>query len=214
MIVDPSDTRTRHRRLFDLITGEPDAQLLLEALGIVEYGTDRILPDDHRDYSDVRPTGRIARDDQPLSRPTAPESPRRPADCTTPPGLANLLAMPAPPPAAAKSAGRKPAAAKKPYTPRPETRTAKCGTIGGNSAHKRRGEPICDACKAAEAQYRKDRRGGITRPRPPVVCGTYNGAQKHRRLKETICHPCAEAERAYNRDRHHSRTDPRRGRAS
>jgi hypothetical protein len=44
----------------------------------------------------------------------------------------------------------------------PRQLTARCGSRSGRGRHKRRGEPICDQCLAAEARYRQERRAGAT----------------------------------------------------
>jgi hypothetical protein len=50
-----------------------------------------------------------------------------------------------------------------PRTPQP------CGTRAAATRHRRRGEPLCDACIAAERAYMRDAKKGINAKRPPHV---------------------------------------------
>lgn len=46
---------------------------------------------------------------------------------------------------------------------------ARCGTISGAVTHRRRGEPVCDDCRAAWNQYQRDNRRNWKRaPRVPL----------------------------------------------
>lgn len=53
---------------------------------------------------------------------------------------------------------------------------AECGTLSGGKAHKRRGEPLCDACLEARREYQRSRYvpsgGRPGRPRKGAASGT------------------------------------------
>lgn len=76
-----------------------------------------------------------------------------------------------------------------------------CGTISGYTLHCQRDEPKCDACKAAVAQYAKQRRRDCGIGPPGVVtCGTYSGYVAHyKRGDEEPCRPCSDARNVYQK---------------
>lgn len=83
------------------------------------------------------------------------------------------------------------AVAPQPKAPR---EPASCGTYAAWSRHKRRNEPIDDACHAAFlAKRTEDRRRAGAQPRQPAECGTRAGYQRHLRLGEKACDPCRQA---------------------
>ena len=77
----------------------------------------------------------------------------------------------------------------------------KCGTTAGYHRHTRKlKEPACDACKAAIAKYRRERRwanGGYKWV--DAECGTRSGWVRHMKRGETACNGCREAQTAYMR---------------
>lgn len=66
-----------------------------------------------------------------------------------------------------------------------------CGTPAAARRHWRLGEELCDACREADRQYQRDRRGGG--PFRPAPCGTLGGYRKHRRNGEQACAECKAA---------------------
>lgn len=72
----------------------------------------------------------------------------------------------------------------------------KCGTFAGFTAHRRRGEPPCEACRAARNAYYRASRASQT-PR----CGTSTGRRYHQRRGELVCEKCAAAYNAERRER-------------
>jgi len=85
-------------------------------------------------------------------------------------------------------------------THNPEARPLGCngkyGT-GGAKAHRRRGEPVCDACRASEAHYGREYRRGQGTRRLKYGCGTWQRHEQHRRKGEPIDLPCRLAYNAY-----------------
>lgn len=67
----------------------------------------------------------------------------------------------------------------------------------GDQAHRRRGEPVCEACRVSCNHLQRERTRGQGNPRPPVSkCGTPTGARDHYRRKEKLCLPCRLAQAA------------------
>lgn len=78
----------------------------------------------------------------------------------------------------------------------------KHGTYAGASAHYRRGEPPCDACKKAEREYKREYHRKVTAgehnpvKHKPAECGTRAGYYRHRRKGEKACKRCRDAKAA------------------
>lgn len=184
-----------------------EARLLLDMIGAVDIDSSTVTPDDRAliriDTGAGSAAGKNA--DAPPCRRAPDQEPA--AGVTTPPGLRILTpatAIPAVKPRPTKNPAttkaRRPPA---PPVPRQRTRAsaAACGTTSGLSAHKRRGEPPCPACKDAGAAYQRDyyrrRHPDAGTRRPVAVCGTRAGYLRHLRAGETTCPACraSEAER-------------------
>lgn len=67
-----------------------------------------------------------------------------------------------------------------------------CGTNAGYSGHQWRDEDPCDPCKAAHAEYQRDRRGvpASAARRSPAPHGTIEGYRAHVRRGQPACEPC------------------------
>lgn len=82
----------------------------------------------------------------------------------------------------------------------------KHGTYSGALAHRKRGVPLCDPCRTAEREYRKERKrkidAGEYQPakRGPVECGTDRGYHRHYRNGEKACKKCRDAHAAVKRE--------------
>jgi len=84
-----------------------------------------------------------------------------------------------------------------------------CGSLGGYSRHKKRGEPVCDPCREANRIYQADYRANRARsaadraanPRVLAPCGTYGAARRHKAHDEELCDPCKQAERDYKTEK-------------
>lgn len=74
---------------------------------------------------------------------------------------------------------------------------SKCGTRAGYRKHQNDGEPPCDDCNKAHAEYMRQYMAGYT---PPVAHGTMSGYRAHRRVNEPPCDECREANAEYMRD--------------
>lgn len=90
------------------------------------------------------------------------------------------------------------------------TRTSKCGTVAGHSAHKRRGEQPCVLCLEARRAYNRERK--VRKGRQLAPCGTPSAAARHKRNGEPVdeaCRLAANAQRAEfkRRARERARTD-------
>lgn len=80
-----------------------------------------------------------------------------------------------------------------------------CGTQGGYSRHRWRGEEPCDPCRLAWRDYQRAWREATGRrsyekPQAPhdlAPCGTYAAAQRHKVHGEPVCDDCAAAVRTY-----------------
>lgn len=66
-----------------------------------------------------------------------------------------------------------------------------CGTMAAARRHWRYGEVPCEACRAAELEYQRARKGSV--PFRPAVCGTVGGYRKHLKAKERPCGECRAA---------------------
>lgn len=78
------------------------------------------------------------------------------------------------------------------------------GTNSGQHWHSVRGEPSCDACRKAHADYERERRRAVEAGRPvrhrELVPdhGTLSGYSRHFREGEKACAACARAARVYH----------------
>ena len=74
-----------------------------------------------------------------------------------------------------------------------------CGSMAAARRHWRNGEDPCDACREAELEYQRARKG--SEPFRPAACGTVSGYRRHRRDGEQACVECraanAETARGY-----------------
>ena len=81
----------------------------------------------------------------------------------------------------------------------------KHGTYAGARAHRARGIPLCEPCKAAERAYSLERNRKIAAgehtpvKRAPVQCGTNQGYARHYRNGEPACKACRAAHAEYVR---------------
>lgn len=66
-----------------------------------------------------------------------------------------------------------------------------CGTAAAARRHYRYGEQPCDACRRAELEYQRARKG--YKPFRPAVCGTVAGYRRHHRNGEEPCAECRAA---------------------
>lgn len=73
--------------------------------------------------------------------------------------------------------------------------------VSGRDAHKARGEPPCEKCKAAVNHTKRERNRGQTYPKRLKPCGTDAAAARHRKRKEPLDVPCQIAEAAAQRAR-------------
>lgn len=129
----------------------------------------------------------------------------RPRLSTAPPGLF----APAPEVVAEKVV--KPPKPKriKPASQRPPRPIAACGTVSGYSRHRRLKEEVCEPCRLANREHkreynRKHAKSQPTRVRKQYVrgeCGSESGYSAHRTHKERICDACREAHNGKQRDR-------------
>lgn len=71
------------------------------------------------------------------------------------------------------------------------TDTGKCGTLTGRDIHRRRGEPVCDDCKAAAAQAQRERRAD---PKNAALDARRNAARQRAMTKLAQRHPTEYAE--------------------
>lgn len=78
-----------------------------------------------------------------------------------------------------------------------------CGSMAAARRHWRNGEDPCDACREAELEYQRAKRG--SQPFRPAVCGTVGGYRRHLRETGQACADCkaanAKAAREYNAQR-------------
>lgn len=78
------------------------------------------------------------------------------------------------------------------------TSDPRCGSKAGYTAHWRRGENACEACRVANTEaMREHRERGRTskKPTPDPRCGTRSGVGRHMRRGETLCGPCGDENR-------------------
>lgn len=67
----------------------------------------------------------------------------------------------------------------------------------GDQEHRKRGEPVCEACRISCNHYQRERKRGQGISRPSLVkCGTPGGARRHYRLGEPLCQDCKLAQAA------------------
>lgn len=64
---------------------------------------------------------------------------------------------------------------------------AKCGTLSGYQRHRNLGEPSCDDCDKAVADYHVARR---QKQRQSSACGTLHGYAYHLAKNEIVCDRC------------------------
>jgi hypothetical protein len=112
-----------------------------------------------------------------------------------------------------------------PIPRKPRAKVATCGTPGGISKHRRKGEKNCTLCAVSNKEYKRAWRARVraNNPKPPRAkkvttlkpkkapaptrvkrayshdpeCGTYAAYSRHKRYKETPCAPCRAANTAY-----------------
>ena len=76
-----------------------------------------------------------------------------------------------------------------------------CGTPGAYFRHYKNGEKPCEACRQAQNESVRIRRGRIKNgsyvPLPLKPCGTYAAYQRHRRANEDPCEACDSSAREY-----------------
>ena len=94
---------------------------------------------------------------------------------------------------------RKTRAASKPVKPPAEP--APCGTYAAAGRHKRRGEPLDDACRQARRDYQNDQKKRLRGPAKPhdpkpITHGTLAGRSAHYYRGEA---PCDDCKNAYNK---------------
>lgn len=77
----------------------------------------------------------------------------------------------------------------------------------GDARHRRRGEPVCEACRESCNHLQRERKRGGGNPRPPVLnrCGTPTGARDHYRRKEPLCLPCGVAQAKARSERYYAK---------
>ena len=91
-----------------------------------------------------------------------------------------------------------------------------CGTYRGYNRHTDHGEPACQPCKDAWAEYRRVNREqtkqGLREPKVirPAECGTRSGYNRHVKDKTPICQPCGDAYNAEQREAHARREAARK----
>lgn len=73
-----------------------------------------------------------------------------------------------------------------------------CGTMAAARRHYRNGEKPCDACREAELQYQRERKG--SKPFRAAQCGTVGGYRRHLKAKERACPECRAANAANMRE--------------
>ncbi|WP_086768150.1 hypothetical protein [Streptomyces bobili] len=78
---------------------------------------------------------------------------------------------------------------------------APCGTQSAYTRHVKRGEPIDDACRRANAEAKRTKGTPTSSRRQPIEHGTLKGYQQHRYRSETACAECLDAHRLYKRNR-------------
>lgn len=80
-----------------------------------------------------------------------------------------------------------------------------CGTAAAFRRHQLHGEPPCQPCRQAFADYRRRLRERVPDRRPvgrprSAVCGTTGGYRAHLRYGEVPCFACMDAVAAAERD--------------
>lgn len=80
------------------------------------------------------------------------------------------------------------------------------GTYAGARAHRNRGIPLCEPCREAEREHKREYRrkiaAGDHKPakRTPIECGTRAGYLLHLRREEKACKACRDANAAASRE--------------
>lgn len=69
----------------------------------------------------------------------------------------------------------------------------RCGSKAGYTAHWRRGENSCEACRVANTSAVQAHRERKRAPTPDSRCGTEAGPRAHRRRGESTCEACRAA---------------------
>lgn len=94
---------------------------------------------------------------------------------------------------------------------RAEMSTPTCGTTAAYHRHKRHGERVCEPCRLAFNEYRRNLAHAPRRVIQP--CGTIAAYRRHRRHGERPCDACQLARREFERARYVKRVGgPRRPR--
>jgi hypothetical protein len=78
---------------------------------------------------------------------------------------------------------------------------APCGTPSAYYRHVRKGEPIDDACRRANTEFKRIKPTPVPERRQPIDHGTLKGYKQHRYRDEQACAACLEASREYGRNR-------------
>ncbi|MEU7597326.1 hypothetical protein AB0B79_30480 [Streptomyces sp. NPDC039022] len=78
---------------------------------------------------------------------------------------------------------------------------APCGTQAAYTRHVRCGEPVDDACRAANTEAKRVKGTPTPSRRKPIAHGTLAGYKQHHYRGESPCAECLEANRTYVRNR-------------
>lgn len=78
---------------------------------------------------------------------------------------------------------------------------APCGTQSAYTRHVKNGEPVDDACRAANTEAKRVKGTPTPSRRQPIEHGTLKGYQQHVYRGEPRCAACLEAHRLYKQDR-------------
>lgn len=78
---------------------------------------------------------------------------------------------------------------------------APCGTPSAYTRHVKKGEPIDDACRRANAEAKRTKGTPTPGRRQPIAHGTLKGYKQHLYRGEKACADCLEANRLYVADR-------------
>lgn len=70
------------------------------------------------------------------------------------------------------------------------------GTYRGAAQHRRRGEDLCEPCRAADNLYQQERRAAARKHEPAAPCGTRSGHARHVAAGEEPCGRCSDAQAA------------------
>lgn len=77
-----------------------------------------------------------------------------------------------------------------------------CGTRAGYRWHQNNGDPICDECAAAHADYMREY---MRKYRPLIQHGTMTAYRAHLKAQETPCDECKAVNATYQREYSHNR---------